>query len=405
LQGWLNAPPQDARSADPRLDTRAYVLFVLAQNGKGDLARARALAVRENSLALYGRAYLALAFQRLGAPDDAGRLLTNLAGAAKQTSLTIHWEETGAPSPERYWDMETDARTTALVLQGLIARDGADPLLPRAVRWLMEQRRAGHWLSTQETATVLTALASYMTASGELGGSGRWTATLNGQPWGASGAAGEAVELRRAVKDLLINQQNAVTLAREGTGGRLYYTMNLRYSRPGAEVTARSEGLSVVRQYVRPGGANGEPGPSLHKVAAGDLVEVRLTVIAPTDAYYLVAEDPLPAGLEAVNGSLQTTGLTERLDARPRPADTGKGGDAEGPPASGAQFFDNVEMRDDRAVLYASYLPAGVYEYRYLARATTPGVYTARPAEARLTYLPDVWGRSDSAHFEVTDSR
>jgi alpha-2-macroglobulin len=134
-------------------------------------------------------------------------------------------------------------------------------------------------------------------------------------------------------------------------------------------------------------------------------VEVRLTVIAPTDAYYLVAEDPLPAGLEAVNGSLQTTGLTERLDARPRPADTGKGGDAEGPPATGAQFFDNVEMRDDRAVLYASYLPAGVYEYRYLARATTPGVYTARPAEARLTYLPDVWGRSDSAHFEVTDSR
>ena len=45
---------------------------------------------------------------------------------------------------------------------------------------------------------------------------------------------------------------------------------------------------------------------------------------------------------------------------------------------------------------------AGVYEYRYLARATTPGTYTALPATALLTYLPDVFGRSDSAHFAVT---
>ena len=52
-------------------------------------------------------------------------------------------------------------------------------------------------------------------------------------------------------------------------------------------------------------------------MAAGDLVEVRLTVIAPTDAYYLMAEDPLPAGLDSVNGTLRTTGLTERLDTRP----------------------------------------------------------------------------------------
>ena len=67
-----------------------------------------------------------------------------------------------------------------------------------------------------------------------------------------------------------------------------------------------------------------------------------------------------------------------------------------------ALYFDNVEMRDDRTLLYASYLPAGVYEYRYLARATTPGTYGVLPAQAQLTYLPDVWGRSDSAQFTVT---
>jgi uncharacterized protein YfaS (alpha-2-macroglobulin family) len=184
LDQWLNAGPEDARGAPPRLDTRAYVLYVLAQYGKADIARARALAVRENSLALYGRAYLALAFQRLGAADDANRLLTNLAGAAKQTTTTVHWEEPGQRTAWAYLDMDTDARTTALVIQGMLARDAKDPLIVKGVRWLMEHRRAGHWLSSQETATVLSTLAAYMTASGELAGAGGWTVTLNGAAWG-----------------------------------------------------------------------------------------------------------------------------------------------------------------------------------------------------------------------------
>ena len=43
-------------------------------------------------------------------------------------------------------------------------------------------------------------------------------------------------------------------------------------------------------------------------------------------------------------------------------------------------------MRDDRTVLFATYLPAGVYTYSYLARATTPGAYSVLPAQACLSY-------------------
>jgi uncharacterized protein YfaS (alpha-2-macroglobulin family) len=404
LDGWLNAEPGDARDSNLRLDTRAYALYVLAATGHLNLARARALAVRENSLALYGRAYLALAFQRLGVPEDANRLLTNLAGAAKQTTTTAHWEESAARTPSAYLDMDTDARTTALVLQALLARDKNDPLVPKGVRWLMENRRAGHWLSTQETAAVLSTLAAYMTTSGELAGSGAGSVTINGQAWSAPAGKDGATELHKAISDLLINQDNTITITRQDNTGRLYYNMDLLYTRAGAQVTARNEGLSILREYVRPGAGEGQgsdAGAPLSSVAAGDLVEVRLTVIAPTDAYYLMAEDPLPAGLEAVNGTLRTTGLTERLDTRP--VATGKDGAPQ--QAETAAFFDNVEMRDDRTLLFASYLPAGVYEYRYLARATTPGDYAILPASARLTYLPDVWGRSDSGHLTVTEAK
>ena len=58
-------------------------------------------------------------------------------------------------------------------------------------------------------------------------------------------------------------------------------------------------------------------------------------------------------------------------------------------------------MRDDRTVLFASYMGPGTYVYEYYARATTPGVYMALPAHAELLYYPDVFGHSDGGAFTV----
>ncbi len=63
--------------------------------------------------------------------------------------------------------------------------------------------------------------------------------------------------------------------------------------------------------------------------------------------------------------------------------------------------FSNVEMRDDRAVLFADYMSPGTYVYEYYARATTPGTYMVVPARAELLYFRDVFGRSDGGTFTV----
>jgi hypothetical protein len=111
--------------------------------------------------------------------------------------------------------------------------------------------------------------------------------------------------------------------------------------------------------------------------------------------------DPLPAGLEGVNGSLNTTSFTERP---PNPFGINQA-EADGlgmAPGYGYYSrwwrwgpFDNVEMRDDRTVLFASYMGPGTYVYEYYARATTPGVYMSLPAHTELLYYPDVFGHSD----------
>ena len=95
--------------------------------------------------------------------------------------------------------------------------------------------------------------------------------------------------------------------------GKMYYQMSLRYYVPGEGIKSRSEGLAISRTYYKMtnGAVARQPSP-IKEAKAGDLVKVRLTIVVPETSYYVLVTDPLPAGLEGVNGSLNTTSFTER---------------------------------------------------------------------------------------------
>ncbi|MBP7058026.1 hypothetical protein KBB06_01645, partial [Candidatus Gracilibacteria bacterium] len=65
--------------------------------------------------------------------------------------------------------------------------------------------------------------------------------------------------------------------------------------------------------------------------------------------------------------------------------------------------FNYCEVRDDRVMYFADYLPKGVYEIEYFVRATTPGVYHDLPVLAQELYFPEVFGRSEGKIFTVTE--
>jgi uncharacterized protein YfaS (alpha-2-macroglobulin family) len=127
---------------------------------------------------------------------------------------------------------------------------------------------------------------------------------------------------------------------------------------------------------------------------------VRLTIVAPNDLYYVVLEDPIPAGCEIVDTSLATTSLTESGPSLVRDSD----------PLSPWYYwwwwrwYSRSEIRDEKVVLFADTLPAGTYSYRYTVRAVQPGDYRVLPTVAREFYFPEVFGRSDGRAFHVTAS-
>ena len=386
---------------------QAFILYVLAEAGQGDLARTVALFDRRDVLDTFGKAYLALALGLLE-PDEPTRvkaLLSDITGAAIVSATGAHWEE---EQPD-YYAMNTDTRSTAIALAALARLDPGNALAPNSVRWLMVARKDGCWETTQETAWAIIALTDWMVATGELEGAYDWQVVVNGELLGQGSVArdniDQTVKLQIEVAKLLADEANRVVIERwapegqtEGTG-RLYYSLYLRYFKPVEEVTALNRGIIVSRRYTLADcEADEEPCPAISQARVGDAIRVQLTIIAPHDLHYVVVEDPFPAGAEGIDRSLKTTSVVgeepelTRTDRR-----SPWGGEW------GWWWFSHSELRDEKAVLFATYLPQGTYEYTYLIRAGLPGEYRVIPTHAYEMYFPEVFGRSDGGVFTVTE--
>lgn len=180
-------------------------------------------------------------------------------------------------------------------------------------------------------------------------------------------------------------------------GAAVYYQLAVRevVSRP--TYTPRDEGIAVERWYEtldtrRP----------ISSVAEGQVVRVRLRVTVPEDRDMVVLDDPLPAGLEAVDLSLRTTSPFSADLLAPAEEETRSTRWFYGSWDAGMwSAFDHTEIRDDRVIYFARVLWRGSYNATYLARATSAGRFTAAPAQAEEMYNPGVHGRSGGGLFVV----
>jgi uncharacterized protein YfaS (alpha-2-macroglobulin family) len=246
-----------------------------------------------------------------------------------------------------------------------------------------------------------------MDATGELNANYTWKVDLNTYALGSGTANRDTVKqsttLRRAVSDLLRDMGNALVISRGEGDGRLYYSAYLQTYVPVEDVRSLSRGLVVARQYLRSDDACfKDPKVTCTPVTSakvGDVLQVRLSIVAPNDLNYVVVEDPLPAGAEAVDTSLKTTsqiGQAPKL-SRANPDDPFGGyGDW------GWWWFSHTEMRDEKVVLFATRLPKGSYEYTYMIRTGLAGTFKVMPTVGNEMYFPEVFGRSDGMVFTIT---
>jgi hypothetical protein len=315
------------------------------------------------------------------------------AGAA---NFTTDYDE------QNYLLLGSNRRTDAILLDALIGDNPQSDLIPKVVNGLLAHRTRGRWGNTQENVFVLLALDRYFntyeTQSPDFVAR-IWLGETYAGDHAYQGYTTERHETQIPMQYLVDEAlggggtQNLI-LSKEGVG-RLYYRLGLRYAPADLNLEPLDMGFVVQRTYE----AVDDPGDvyrdqdGIWHIKAGARVRVRITMVADNRRYHVALVDPLPAGLEIVNPALAVSGSLPR-----------------DPGASPGyswwwywSWFDHQNFRDERAEAFTALLWEGVYEYTYIARATTPGTFVAPPAKAEEMYSPEVFGRSSSDWVIVED--
>ncbi|MBW3552470.1 MAG: carboxypeptidase regulatory-like domain-containing protein [Gemmatimonadetes bacterium] len=293
-------------------------------------------------------------------------------------------------------------RTDAVVLEALIAAGADDDVVTRLARSLLARRVAGRWSGTQENAWVLLALDRYFRtyeATTPAFASRVWLGDRFAGTHAFQGRTTDRQHISVPMPQLLRADSQELVIAREGAG-RMYYRAGVRYAPADLRTPAADRGFEVTRVYEPvddPADVMRAEDGTWH-VRAGARVRVRVEMVAPSVRYHAALVDALPAGFEPLNPELRGTGFTDDPDPRIQRPRRGRGH------VWRARWFEHQNLRDDRAEAFASLLPAGVYEYSYLARATTPGTFIVPPPRAEMMYQPETFGRGEG-HVVVVEER
>ncbi|MBI5844775.1 MAG: large extracellular alpha-helical protein [Deltaproteobacteria bacterium] len=399
---------------DMTADVRATALYALSRRGRikpADIAR---FARSVPKMSLFGKAqFLSAALAAKAPQKTVSDIALSILGRASQTSGRMTFDER---RDERHsWILSSGNRNDAAILSAFTALSrtaygkallgDAPEKLARSL--VLAVGAGGFWPSTQENAFAITGLTDYarlfekakpdMLAAAHLGNETLGRATFNSFSL-------PAVELSRPLASSDIGLAQNFLIERKGVG-RLYYTARASFAQKAEKPTSTNAGIEVVREYsVERDGKWVLAGRPL-SLKRGDLVRVDLYVTIPAGRYYVVADDPVPGGLEPVNRDLATASAVDAAKA-------------ETEPAPGAYYykwpewnaygwsrysFYHQELRHDSARWYSDYLSKGRYHLSYVAQAVAAGTFTAMPTLASEMYSPDVYGKGLAEKLTVTD--
>lgn len=387
-----------------RLSDRVMAVDYLSRAGQRDRAAENELQRTAAQLAWEDRAHLALVLARAGDVASARRLLQPMWAA-----ISVEGRVAALPAPSRrdFYFMSR-IRPAARLLHATLLVEPSHALVGPLVERVVAQRQEPGWMwNTQDYATAVAALAEFQRRQQAAVARGLEVRAGARVLWRMQ-AGQTSVDSSVALKGLLTSGNDSamlrLTLAAPQAGVPMFYYLTVVGVPSAPPVRPDDRGMQVERWYERY--SDGAP---IAAVAEGELVRVRLRLTVPADRHFVMLDDPLPAGLEAVDLSLRTAGGLPGpgvADSSGREAE-GNGEDA--PLWSYGSWdggwwspFDHKEIRDDRVVHVATRLWKGTYSATYVARATTPGTFARPPAHAEEMYNPAVYGESDGGVFTVT---
>jgi hypothetical protein len=368
-------------------DLRAYVVYALALAGERDRTTLDKVWSSRSDLSSEGIALAGLTLHLNGdaRAADAAQLLRE---KAKQEGDAVYWPSGKDDLLEI--DVDNSAEATAYAVKLIAQLSPGDPILPKAVVWMMRHRREGYWESTKQTAMVLFGITEYLKVSKELDASFDADIYVNGkQVLSRHFTSQDATSGSSASAHLpytAVTGSDNIEVRKSGAGRLYWQARGSYYSTDRALYNRNGLKLSIAREYYKmTSGNSGEKivydlAPLSGPVQTGDLLAIKVTVTG--DKWkYLMIEDPIPAGTEFVERD-------DLYELRQKPT-------------WWRNWYSRRELHDDRAVMFQTWFTNSVREYFYLVKVTNAGKFRISPASVQPMYQPNVLSTTDPATMEV----
>jgi uncharacterized protein YfaS (alpha-2-macroglobulin family) len=282
-------------------------------------------------------------------------------------------------------------RTPALALLAAQAILPKDPLTQEEALLLLGGLDGqGIWTSTSDTGWALLALSNYFkdasfgAAPVEIAISQPGVPTPQHLKLDPQGFRTVGLNTGALLKNPLVKV--------EGQAGKTWlYKLELTAPRLDIAAAGAANGFKVRRVIKNTDGSD--------EIKVGDLVKVTVFLeVAGRGQRYVVLDDPLPAGLMALNTAFKTEEPLPEGDEETERFDDFDYVTPEGTIRFRPNYF---EIRDDRVLAFRDQVYSGSYRFEYYCRAVCEGKFVAPATRVAAMYSPGVNGYSAQAELTL----
>ena len=188
-------------------------------------------------------------------------------------------------------------------------------------------------------------------------------------------------------------QMNELSISKSGSGD-LFFSTSLSYSIENSSILPLEKNAVITRDYYALEDFYEET--PIDELESGILYKGVLNLLIPEDGNYIVATNPLPAGIKILSFNHNPGDISLRYKSEESSRTNGLSW-ADNP----LWLFDNYSIEEDKMMLYAEELPAGIYRIDYLVQAGMSGEYNHLPASIKTLFKPDVYSRTAGGWMKV----
>lgn len=379
--------------SDP--NEQAFTIYVLKALGVKNTAHyAEKIFSANSDLSITSKSYLMMLYHDLALETSkiqektlyASRETTLKASLLTKLTKESEYEYLNMESTDYYGYYYGNVVPNAVFLKALSYVDPTNPSLPKIITYLVSQTKDDRWATTHETAASLRGISEYLRNHQENAEPFEATILINGVSKGtalfAQGSASDSFVLRTPLKDL---PSGPITLNIQAPKGKnIYYQSFIEYEKSAKDQYVENPNFIITRKveyYKKDGSLSTSPLP-LH---LGDKVRVTLSFTSRyknTDRNKrIVVEDHLPAGLEALNPELLTTGNAQV--------------------SYHVGWAEHMEMRDQLVML--SLQNAKTTELSYDAQAISAGTFSYPAVHAFEMYNPSIYAKSGATALRIEE--